>query len=273
MSWIGLNGCGSGGSPTQNPSCSKITGTLQDSLTHLALANVSVSFESGTQLAGTPIYEFSIATQSTTGAQGNFALCAASVPTPSVVVATALDKSGNAYPPLVVPVSSAVEFGTLQMGGCSGTCGFPGEQQTSPPATINGAITTSPAAESGLVMPQYAISPLSGSPDGVWALTIPNSNASQPLSFTTTSSSCAAGISNCAAYSFSVPSQKPVTLSGSTYTQQTGVPVYSIYATTANPSSCRASFAFTSSQQNGMPLSAAPGADLSAESLDFSACH
>jgi hypothetical protein len=271
--WICMVGCGV--KPTPNPpqsgACTGglITGTLQDSLTSQPVQQGWAFLESGTQISGTKLYKFSAIKQVAANADGAFQICSSTVSSPSTVVAIALDSSNNAYPPFVAPVSGATDLGKIPMGGCHEKCGFEGQQQTSPAATIMGMITTTPTAKTGTVVPEYSMNALDGS-NNLWNLTMPVFNTSQPFTFTTASTGCTGEVPFCASYTFVVPSQKPVWAVKDGYMQGAGAPVYSIYATAP---SCTPPSAFSSFQQDGnSPLLGAPGVKLSAATINFSAC-
>src|ERR1700742_2249091 len=145
ISGIGLVGCGVHPTPPGLPEAgacidTAITGTLKDSLTNQPVLNALAFLESGTRLSGTSIYNFSTIKQITSNADGSFQLCSSMVSGPSALVIVALDRSNNAYPPFVAPVSGSVAFGTILIGGCHETCAFEGQEQTSLPATIDGMI-------------------------------------------------------------------------------------------------------------------------------------
>jgi hypothetical protein len=250
-----------------------ITGVLHDSLTGQPVAQGWIFLESGNPLPGTRIYNFSTAQQTTTHDDGTFSICASAIPTPSVIVATALDSSNKAYPMFVAPVSGEIDLGTILMGGCTVICAFEGQQQTSYPAEIEGVITTAPIAGRGSVVPQYSIS----APDAaatLWSLTVPSFDSSQSFTFATAATGCTEGVPFCAAYSFLVPSQKPLLAIKGGYTQGTGAPVYSIIASVTDTPSCTPPFAFTSFQQDGTsPLTGTPGVKLTAATISFSRCQ
>jgi hypothetical protein len=256
-----------------------ITGTLQDSLTHQPVSQGWAVLESGSELSVTPAYNFYPAQKVATDAQGGFRLCAQTLASPSALVAVALDSAGMAYPPFVAPVSATTSFGAIPMGGCAGVCAFPGEQQTSAPATITGAITTTPIAKTGTVVPQDAMPALDGSKaangdSNLWSLAIPNFNASQANTFSTASGACAGTVPFCAAYTFALPSQNPVRLVNGGYVQGVGAPIYSIYAVPDGSPSCIPSSVLTILQQDGSSLlTANPGSQITASTLAFSLCQ
>jgi hypothetical protein len=272
--WTCLVGCGvtsRSPNPPNGNACAGIiiTGTLQDSLTNRPVAQGWAVLESGAQISGTKLYTFSTIKQIATDAGGKFRLCSTTVSSPLTVVTIALDSSNNAYPPFVAPVSGTIDLGTIPMGGCHEKCGFEGQQQTSPAATIMGMITTTPTAKTGTVVPEYSMNALDGS-NNLWNLTMPVFNTSQSFSFTTALTGCTREVPFCAPYTFVVPSQKPVWAVKDGYMQGTGAPVYSIYATAP---SCTPPSAFSSFQQDGnSPLLGAPGVKLSAATINFSAC-
>jgi hypothetical protein len=276
--WFCLAGCGFdplSSAPHTSNACTSpvVTGVLHDSLTGLPVAQGWILLESGIPLPGTRLYNFSTTQQTMTDAEGTFSICASVIPTPSMIVTAALDSSNKAYPLFVAPVSGPVDLGVIPMGGCTLTCAFEGQQQTSSPAEIEGVVTTAPIARRGLVAPQYSMN----APDvaaTLWNLTVPSFDSSRSFTFATAASSCTDGVPFCAAYSFSVPSQKPVLAIKGSYTQETGAPVYSISASVTGTPSCTPPFALTSYQQDGTsPLTGAPGATLTAATLSFSRCQ
>jgi hypothetical protein len=274
MLWFFLVGCGSTPTsllPPASDACSGvvITGSLLDTLTHQPVHQGWVALESGTQFSSTKIYNFNVTQQTTVNSDGSFKLCAASISSPSAVVAIALDASANAAS-VAGAISETVDLGTLPMGGCTLICGLEDEQQTSAPATITGLITTAPIAKSGTVLPQYAMTALDGSAN-LWSLAMPVYNTSQPFIFTTAATGCPAKTPYCASYTFTVPTQKPVTPAKNGYTQQAGAPTYSIYSAVT---SCSPASALETFQLDGAsPLEATPGATLSAGTTSFSACQ
>lgn len=275
--WISATaGCGPGSMRQNQPPTGAcigvpINGTLQDSLTNSAVAQGWVYIEQGKQLAGDGSYFFTVAQLAATDANGKFSLCAPALSSPSALVALALDSSARAYPPFVVSVSGAMNL-TIPMGGCALLCGLDGQQQTSTPAAIRGSIATAPIASSGAVTALYSLSALDGS-SSIWNLAVPSLSSSQTSTFTTaTSTNCPGKAPYCTSYSFSLPSQRPIVPTKSGYTQQAGAPVYSIYASITG-TLCTPPFASTVYEQDGTtPLAAAPGVQLSAAALNFSAC-
>ena len=269
-----MTACGShASSPSNLCTGAAINGTLHDSLTEHPVQGI-VSFEPGSQVLGSSLYNFSVTQNISTDTNGNFQLCEPAVAVPSVVVVTALDSSNNAYPPFVASVTGATSFGTIPMGSCTLVCGqFPGQQQTSPPATIQGIITTVPIAKSGSVLTQYALLALDGSTN-LWNLAMPAYNASGPVAFTTTAAKCTSQSLFCADYTFVLPSQKPVVSTKTGTMQEAGAPDYSINAVIPGTPSCIPPSAFTYFQQNGTsPLTAAPGAQLVAAPINLAACQ
>ncbi len=282
LAWLGLSGCG-GKSPSASGSsgCSGvvISGTLQDSLTHQPVAQGTAVLEARTELGTTPAYEFYPTTKAATDAAGTFSLCTPSIAAPSAVVIEAMDSTGKAYPPFVAPVSGATALGVIPMGGCTVICGLDGQQETSSPATITGAITSAPTAIVGTVTPQFALEALDGSKSAngtpnLWAIAIPSLNAAQSFAFQTAAGTCAASAAFCGTYRFTLPSQSPVwRVSGGTL-QPTVAPTYLIYATADSTADCNPSSAVTIYQADGASLlTANPGAQLSAATLSFSGCH
>jgi hypothetical protein len=229
-----------------------------------------VAFETGKSPGGFPIYGFSIVTITTSDANGRFHLCAATAPYPSVVVVTALGTGGNAYPALVAPVSGSINFGDLSMGACRGTC-FNGQQQTSAPATIDGAIGTTPIAKSGSLVPQYAMNAPNNSSE-LWELDVPLADKSQGNLFQTGAGNCAGGVPFCASYTLTLPSQNPVVRMAQEYLQLSGDPNYAIYTTLAG-GSCIPPFGFTPVQKDGRFLTGAPGVSLTAADIMFQSCQ
>ncbi len=251
-----------------------VTGTMVDSLTGKPVAQGLASLQTGTQLSPSLAIDNFVQTQQATAkADGSFSLCASSITQPAVVVLLALDASAKSYPAFVGPVNGNTSLGTIPMGACTGACGFPGQQQTAVPATIRGVVTSTPLAEAGTVTPQYTLSALDGT-KALWNIALPNFNPSQGNTFTTAAGSCPGGTPYCASYSFSVPSLSPVTRTSTGYKQSLVTPTYSIYAALSTPGACKPPFALTVFQSDGVtPLTAAPGAQLTAASLNFSACQ
>lgn len=250
-----------------------ITGTLQDSLTSTPVQQGRAFLESGTQVSGTRLYTFSATQQASTDVNGNFRFCSSSVPSRSVVVAVALDSSNNAYPSFVAPVSGPTYLGTIPMGGCREKCGFEGQLQTSSPATIKGMVTTTPIAKTVSVVPQFPMKALDGTTD-IWSVAIPPLNISQPFSFATAGVNCTGQVPFCAPYTFLLPSQKPVWAVKGGYLQEAGAPVYAIYASVPGTLSCIPSSLLTFFQQDGTsPFIGVPGSQLSAATINFSACQ
>jgi hypothetical protein len=282
--WICLAGCG--GNSTSSVSSTgnactgvAITGVLQDSLTFQPVAQGEAVLESGTELSTTGLYNFSTTQQVSTDAHGAFSLCAQTVAIPSAIVLEALDSTGEAYPPFVASVPGAADLGIVPMGGCRVTCVFDGQQQTSLPATITGVIGSSPIAKTGTVMPQYVMAALDGSKDqngfpNLWNLALPIFSSSQTSAFGTTAGACAGTVPFCAAYSFSVPSQKPVQRLNGGYLQEAGVPYYVIYAVPDGSAHCTPPSGLTIFQQNGSSLlTANPGVQIAAAEIDFTQCQ
>lgn len=249
-----------------------ITGTLKDSLTSQPVAQGWVYLETGTPLAQvSTVYNFSVIQQATAGADGSFNLCASSIPGPSVLVAMALDASGNAYPPYVTRISGSANL-SIPMGGCALLCGLDGQQQTSAPATISGTITTEPVAASGTAAATYAISALDGS-SSVWGIAFPSLSGSHSTNFVTTAGMCPNKAPFCSSYSYVLPSQKPMVPTKTATVQQTGAPTYLINAVPGTASGCKPATLTAVDGQDGKPLTAAPGAQLSAQTISFGACN
>ena len=280
---IFLPGCGSNSTSISAPpgnSCNAtLWGTMRDSLTHQPIAQGMAILESGTELGITPVYNFLPTQEVTTDAQGAFSLCAPSLPYPSVLVLQAMDSSGNAYPPYVAAVTAAADLGTVSMGGCTGLCWLPGDQQTAQPATIMGAVASSPIAIAGTLVPQYTMQALDGSktPNGIpnlWALAMPVFSAFPTLTFSTVSGTCNGIAPFCSMYTFSVPSQSPLyPINGGTIAQ-TGPPGYLIYSVPSAQFACSPLYADITLQSDGKSfLLATEGARLTAQTISFSSCH
>lgn len=252
---------------------------MQDSLSSQPVAQGVGVLEEGTQLSGTSIYNFYPTRQVATDAHGAFKLCTETVVSPSVIVLEALDSAGKAYPPFIASISGATDLGTIPMGGCRVTCGFDGQQQTSLPATIKGAITSSPIAKTGSVVPQYTVSALDGSKTksgypNIWSLALPLFNTSQTTTFSTIAGTCGGMAPFCANYSFSVPSERPIELVNGGYVQETAVPYYLIYAVPDGLASCIPPSRLAVFQQDGSSLLAGnPGAQITAAEMDFTDCE
>ncbi len=285
---LGVAGCGvhpSAPLPPPSDACTGlvIQGTLHDSLTGQPVTLVRAMLESGTQLSPAPLYLFAPVQQVGTDGKGAFKVCAKTLVNPSALVIVALDAEGNAYPPVITTVSGAADLGSIPMGGCAGTCGFEGSQQTTAPATLHGNITSTPGTASGSVLALYSTLALDGSTaaDGspnLWGVAIPSLYALQGDSFTTTAGGCVGASGNCAAYTLTLPSQNPLipeTISGHPgYVQQVGSPVYMMYAASTSLPACLPSLVVTALQQDGeSPLLANPGAKLTAADLAFTHCE
>lgn len=289
LAWCCLAGCGGHSTTLVNPppeTCSgqKITGTLVDSLTKQPVTQAWAVLETGSPLvASGPLYDFYPAQAVSPDGKGAFSICAQSVPAPSAVVIVALDAGGNAYPPFVSAVRGAKDFGSIPMGGCTGMCGFEGSQQTSAPATITGTITSAPVAKAGTVVAQYAMSALDGSRTtnglvNLWALAMPAFSSTQTVAFTTAPGQCPDNAPFCTAYTFTLPSQKPIqpaVVSGIPgYIQEAGAPLYLIFAAPDGTLSCTPPWGETALQADlASLLTAAPGARLTASTMAFSGCH
>jgi len=279
---ICLAGCGGNSTSSSTPisnTCTGvvISGTMEDSLTFQPVAQGVAVLESGTQTSSSG-YDFSPAKQVAADAHGAFKLCVPAVTSPSAIILEALDAAGKVYPPYVASVTGAADLGTIPMGGCTGTCGFEGSQQTTLPATITGMITTAPIAKTGLVAPLYTMSALDGSKDSnghsiLWALDLPIFNSSPTTTFSTASTACAGTAPFCATYSFSVPSQKPVRPYSGGYLQEAGTPSYLISAVPDGPALCSPASEMTASQQDGtLSLPGNPGAQITVAEIDFTKC-
>lgn len=278
ISWIFLAGCGGKSTPPNPPitnACTGvvISGTMQDSLTGQPVSQGWAVLESGIQLLATPVFNFSQSQKVTSDVHGAFSLCSPPVPQPSAIVLVALDPSGKTYPAFVAPVSGATDLGTIPMGGCRLLCGFEGQQQTSSPVIITGTITSAPIAKTGSVMAQYAMNALDGSKN-LWNFSIPALDPAQSNTFGTTPSVCAGSAPFCAAYTLTLPSQKPVQRVTGGYLQQAGAPTYSIYAVADGPLSCTPSSGHAFFQQDGKSfLTGVPGDQLSAADIAFTRCQ
>ncbi len=275
---ICLSGCG-GNSPSssssENNRCAGValSGMLRDSLTNQPVSQGWAVLESGTQLSTTQVYNFSQTQRAASDSTGAFSICSPAVANPSVMVLVALDSSGRAYPPFVAPVFGTINLGTIPMGGCTLTCGFEGQQQTSSPATISGVITSLPISKTGEVTPQYSLGALDGT-SNLWNLVMPALKDSQTSTFDTAPSGCAERVPFCATYAFTVPSQRPVRSVQGGYEQGAGAPVYSVYGVPDGTSSCSPTASRVVYQQDGTSLlTGAPGAQLQAADINFTGCQ
>lgn len=283
--WTLLSGCGRTHDllptvPANNCTGTILSGTLKDSVNSQPVSRGMAILESGSLLSALPVYYFFPVQEVNTNSQGVFSLCANSISNPSVLVLEALDSTGNAYPPYVTPVTASdADLGAISMGGCALTCGFMGEQQTAAPATISGLITSAPSAETGMLLPQFALRSLDGSKtaDGIqylWALAPPLFTQNSSNSFSTAAGQCSGLAPYCSTFSVSVPAQSPIfPVAGGTL--QTAVtPVYLLHAEPSNVAACAPQFASTPFQSDGQSiLRAAPGAQLVAQSLNLTNCH
>ena len=266
------------GAPATGCGGSIISGTLRDSLTSQPVAQGMAILESGTELGTTPIYNFLPIQKVTTDPQGGFSLCAQSVGYPSVIMLAAMDAQGKAYPPYATFVTGATDLGIVNLGGCILTCAFDGQQQTTLPATIEGTITSAPIAVAGALSPRFAMQALDGSksPDGVlnlWDLDMPVFNVSMAPPFSTVAGGCDGISPYCASYRLVVPAQSPVhPVSGGTL-QAAAPPVYSIFAALGTYD-CVPAYASSLFQLDGKSfLTAAPGAQLTAQNINLTSCH
>ncbi len=278
------SGCGSNSKPISAPpgnSCSgaALSGTMRDSLTHQPITQGMAILESGTQLGVPSIYSFAPMQQVGTNAQGEFSLCAQSLPSPSVLVLQATDPGGKAYPPYVTAVTMAADLGIVSMGGCTGVCGLAGEQQTAKPATITGVVTSSPIGITGTLIPQYVMNALDGSktPDGhsnLWALAMPVFGASPILTFSSAPGDCGGTEPFCFAYTFSVPAQSPFyPIDGGTM-GMAAPPGYLIHSVPTASFVCTPPLADASFQSDGKSfLVTTEGAQLIAQTIDFANCR
>jgi len=280
---IFLAGCGGTSHLSTTPQtnvCSgaMLSGTLHDSLTAQPVAQGTAILESGTELGSLPAYNFFPTQSTTTDVQGRFSLCTQAISYPSVVVLEAMDASGKAYPPYLAQVSAAADLGTNAMGGCTGTCGLLGEQQTAMPATITGVINSSSVAVAGTVVPLYAMAALDGSKstDGFeneWSIALPLFPGPSAPAFSTIAGTCGTA-AFCSTYTLSVPAQSPVyPFNGGTIEHAT-VPIYLIYAAPGNAAACTPTSAFAAMQTDGVSLlTATPGSQLTAITISLTNCH
>lgn len=272
-----LSGCaGNTNAPVTSNSegCSafQITGTMQDSLTNKPVAQGVASLELGSQITPGSVYTFSQSAVAVTDSQGAFTLCASTKGTPSVLVLLGSDSSNNNYPPLVLQFTGPITLGHIPMGICRGLCGLPGEQQTAPPATINGTITSSPSAVSGSVMAQFAIPSLDGS-QSVWSIAVPALKYNSSNRFATGSGTCLSG-SLCTTYKLSVPSQEPIHVVNNQYVQGNEAPIYTVSAVLDSSVSCSLQYASAALQQDGKSLLVAvPNANIPAAPITFGSCQ
>jgi len=278
MIWICATGCGGTMAVTNTPisdACNgiKLSGTMVDSLTNQPVSLGLAVLETENQSSIVNVYSFSLTQSAASDVHGAFSLCSPALAAPSVIVLEALDSSGNAYPAFVASVSGAADLGVIPMGVCRGICGLQGLQQTSTPSEIVGTITSAPKAEAGSVTAQYAMNALDGSKN-IWNLAISSLGVAQGTSFQTISGICANNAPFCATYSFTLPSQKPIQVANGGYLQASGAPTYSIAAQLGNTQACAQPSGFAAYQQGGtLPLTGAPGAQLSAANIAFTGCQ
>lgn len=276
----GLIGCGGGTKPTPPPSSNQsctgigVSGVLHDSLTNQPISQAWALLESGDQgVTPTSIVRFSPSQKASADTGGAFQLCMPVAAAPAVLVVDALDASGKAYPPFVAEVTATTHLGTVLMGGCSLSCGLPGQQQTSSPALIQGAINSAPVSIAGSVLPQYSLKALDGS-NSTWTVSVPPLSDTQLSGFSTTASACTGKDQFCFSYAFSLPSQKPTIPVKGGYQQDAGAPVYSIYASPASPAACAQSSLFTFLEEGGKtPLTGSPGLQMTAMDINFTGCQ
>lgn len=268
-------GCGSGLGKVIAPAPNAcggvhVSGIVLDSMTSLPIAQARAVLESGTpDIAPTSIHFVSFA-ETTSNTSGAFDLCVPAVSPPTALVLVALDAAGKAYPPLVIQISSSTDLGQLLMGGCRLLC-IEKQQQTSSPATLTGSITTGPVSETGTIAPHlYAFAP-----DGsrsTWSLAIPLLDPAQSSGFATAKANCVNLNSFCSSYTFLLPSQKPIFLASSVFSQETGAPSYSVDAVLTKGLSCTPPFSYVFTQTDGTFLIADPGAALLAQDAVFQHC-
>lgn len=276
----GLIGCGGGTIPPPPPpsdqSCTGIgvSGTLHDSLTNQPISQAWAVLESGVPNSiPSSIVSFSPSQTASADAGGAFQLCMPVAAVPAVLVVDALDSAGKAYPPFVAEVTATTNLGTVRMGGCSLSCGLPGQQQTSSPAVINGSVSSAPVSIAGSLLPQYSLRALDGS-KATWTISIPPLSDAQMPGFHTAASACTGKDQFCSSYAFSLPSQKPVVLVKGGYQQDAGAPVYSIYASPASAAACAQSSVTASLENDGKtPLTGSPGLQLTAMDISFTGCQ
>ncbi len=274
-------GCGgktaSTGAPTQpvKPACAGtlLTGTMQDSLTGLPVAQGWAVLETVSQSPALLIYNFLPVQTASSDAKGGFSLCSPGpVAQPAALVLLALDATGKAYPASVSNVTGSASLGTFNMGGCFLICLVPEQQQTSEPAVITGTITSEPVAATGSVAAFYTLTGLDGSKN-LWNLAMPSLVPTQTESFTTAAGTCPGNAPFCASYTMTVPTQKPLQPTATGSTQQAGPPGYTMFAVPAAVAGCRPPFQLTLFEQDGKtPLTATPEAYLVAGTLGFGAC-
>ena len=165
----------------------------------------------------------------------------------------------------------AGQLGTLTMGGCMLTC-LLGQQQTTAPAVITGAVTSNPKSVMGTISAEYALGTVDGSGE-IWNVVLPVPSQLDS-SFTTSSNGCASPQNPfCAPYALTLPSQKPLQFSGGQYTQFSGFPVYDVEASLTGSTGCIPSTVAIYAQANGSPLTATPGVSLSARDITFVQCQ
>lgn len=250
----------------------EIAGVLQDSLSQQPIPFGWAVFESASPSTNT-VLTFSPLLKTRSSSSGSFQLCVPSITMPTLLVIDALDSSGDAYPPLIVPVTRTVNLGVIPMGGCTLTCGIDGQEQSSSSVMITGQITSWPVSEAGVVLPLYSQKALDGT-SSVWNMVIPPLSDLQSTTFTTVPSSCTDTSEFCAAYSFKLPSQKPVVLQRGIRSEESGVPVYSINIAPYNPGACAQSNEVTFVQQDGTtPLDGIAGTTLVAKTMNLTGCH
>ena len=238
--------------------------------------------ESGAPTLTSFIYTFDATAQTTSASDGTFQLCAPAPPTqaaltPTVLVITTLDPTGKAYPPYATNRLASASLGTIPMGSCVVQC-IDAQQQSTAPVTISGILTTDPVPETGTLLPQQAVAALDGSRN-LWSLLIPPLNPAQPLSFQTGAAggnACAGQTSPCASYSLVLPTEQPVIATAQGSTQLAAGTAYSIEAQLGGQttSTCTPPSISIFVQQDGTtPLLATPGAQLTAEAVQFRACR
>jgi hypothetical protein len=93
-------------------------------------------------------------------------------------------------------------------------------------------------------------------------------------SFSTIANGCSDQKGFCASYNFLLSFQNAVTPAVDGYRQSNGAPVYSVFAEPDSSPTCSPStFSVYFEKDGKSPLRGSPGAQLSAQDINFSGCH
>ena len=131
-------------------------------------------------------------------------------------------------------------------------------------------VTADSASLKGEIYPEYPIiSPVNEKE--IWDLIIPPLSAQESFALGE-AGGCGTANAFCTTYAFRMPSQKPITVVGGKYVQQSGVPVYLMTAIAEEPLCTPNSVSTSLQQSETAPLLASPGSSLVAETLNLIRC-